>query len=409
MMVAWYTALRAVNVLLVVSLSRGGVITGHLDGFGEELSYDFIQASSHDGQCDGWKAEELHQQGLDHGNIIVYKTITSVGNLFLSLPQALKTAQALGSALTLDSRGFPGFRAALEPNKIQWDMSNRLVDLLVGKQGGIPMIGQIPERYLVRFSDGFILADETMLSLLARAAGVQGELDSFCSSIPGIAGNRMGNLFGKVQASIAVERYDITPCAWNKFFKRSETMQEALITHRGQIPTGTFQPYVSWHVRTPSGETASSYDPVHHGYIFAEPLEDVCRAFFKTMVYLMDSCRLGDSVLPVHLASNSLNMKGNCTAMLPTGKVSNITYVDLGLGENDGHTAYSADPEAAAINSFLDYFYMMDAPFIIRGGSSFSGSIVSLRGMRCSRVPDLGEAITASGRINICWIGDACF
>lgn len=60
-------------------------------------------------------------------------------------------------------------------------------------------------------------------------------------------------------------------------------------------------------------------------------------------------------------------------------------FVDLGVAGQDGHTAYSRNPETTAVNAFIDYLYLMDADIIVRSGSSFSGTVVKMKGMRCHK------------------------
>lgn len=57
--------------------------------------------------------------------------------------------------------------------------------------------------------------------------------------------------------------------------------------------------------------------------------------------------------------------------------------VDLGVSESDAHTEFSKDPETAALNAFIDFLSLMDASILVRTGSSFSGMIVAIKGLKC--------------------------
>lgn len=63
-----------------------------------------------------------------------------------------------------------------------------------------------------------------------------------------------------------------------------------------------------------------------------------------------------------------------------------LGFVDLGLSDEDGHTAFSSDPITTAMSAFIDYLYLMDADIIVRTGSSFSGTVVKIKGMQCTQV-----------------------
>ena len=63
------------------------------------------------------------------------------------------------------------------------------------------------------------------------------------------------------------------------------------------------------------------------------------------------------------------------------------SQIDLGMGNGDTHTDYSSNPEAS-MNGFLDYMALMDAAVIVRTGSSFSGTVVAMRGLPCRHVHD---------------------
>lgn len=84
----------------------------------------------------------------------------------------------------------------------------------------------------------------------------------------------------------------------------------------------------------------------------------------------------------------SIDMERTCSEL--AAPEVNLVFVDMGLADNDVHTAFSANPEAAS-NAFVDFLFLMDATFIVRSKSSFSGVVCSIKGLRCqgSRSPDL--------------------
>lgn len=67
-----------------------------------------------------------------------------------------------------------------------------------------------------------------------------------------------------------------------------------------------------------------------------------------------------------------------------------MVFADMGVEDKDVHTNFSTHP-AAATNAFVDYLFLMDATLIVRSGSSFSGTVCSIKGLRCreSRRADL--------------------
>lgn len=53
--------------------------------------------------------------------------------------------------------------------------------------------------------------------------------------------------------------------------------------------------------------------------------------------------------------------------------------IDLG---GDTHTEFTDDPNAS-MSAFLDLMSLIDATVIVRTGSSFSGMVVTMKGMSC--------------------------
>ncbi len=61
-------------------------------------------------------------------------------------------------------------------------------------------------------------------------------------------------------------------------------------------------------------------------------------------------------------------------------------FVDLGIAESDAHTNFSKDPATTATNAFIDFLSLMDASIIVRTGSSFSGTVATIKRLKCEGV-----------------------
>lgn len=70
-------------------------------------------------------------------------------------------------------------------------------------------------------------------------------------------------------------------------------------------------------------------------------------------------------------------------------------FIDLGVAGKDAHTFFSPNPNTS-VNAFIDYLYLMDADIIVRTRSSFSGTIVKIKGMSCHWALS-GEDVPVSG------------
>eukprot|EP00903_Cladosiphon_okamuranus_P020134 g18487.t1 len=143
--------------------------------------------------------------------------------------------------------------------------------------------------------------------------------------------------------------------------------------------------YVAWHIRTSDGETSSSFSPETHRYIFhGQRSEEVFPMFLAATEGSEYRCPSafpgGEHDTPIYI---SKEMARNCSiSAADQGVIPG--FIDLGVG-NDGHTAYSKNPSAAAVSAFIDYLYLMDADIIVRPGSSFSGTVVQIKGMGCTQ------------------------
>lgn len=66
--------------------------------------------------------------------------------------------------------------------------------------------------------------------------------------------------------------------------------------------------YGTWHIRTPDGETPTSYDPKLHPHITGAPPALVCPAYEAAMVSAEDLCDFSSHV-PVFIASTRSVLK----------------------------------------------------------------------------------------------------
>lgn len=88
-------------------------------------------------------------------------------------------------------------------------------------------------------------------------------------------------------------------------------------------------------------------------------------------------------------------MARNCSASAAEQGVL-AGFLDLGITEDDSHTEFSKNPNITAINALLDFLYLMDADIVVRARSSFSGSVIAIKGMECHRAL-LGPSIPVNG------------
>ena len=88
--------------------------------------------------------------------------------------------------------------------------------------------------------------------------------------------------------------------------------------------------------------------------------------------------------LPPAIVFCSKPMAKDCTVEASKHDIV-MGHVDMGLDSSDAHTAHSQNPLQTALGAFLDFFFLLDATVIIRTGSSFSGTVTSIKGLKCQR------------------------
>jgi len=87
----------------------------------------------------------------------------------------------------------------------------------------------------------------------------------------------------------------------------------------------------------------------------------------------------------------SKSMTRNCSTSVAEHGIM-AGFVDLGIGEGDAHTGLSKDPAMTANNAFIDFLSLMDASVVIRTGSSFSGTVVNIKGLKCENARSTAKA-----------------
>ena len=75
-------------------------------------------------------------------------------------------------------------------------------------------------------------------------------------------------------------------------------------------------------------------------------------------------------------------MARNCTVEAARHDIV-MGHVEMGLNSSDAHTAHSENPLKTALGAFLDFFFLLDATVIVRTGSSFSGTVCNIKGLKC--------------------------
>ncbi|CAB1104555.1 unnamed protein product [Ectocarpus sp. CCAP 1310/34] len=183
-------------------------------------------------------------------------------------------------------------------------------------------------------------------------------------------------------------------CAWNMLLRRSHSIMASLDANNPWTPAGFGSrpaEYVAWHIRTSNGETKESFSPDVHQYIFnGQTSAAVFPLFLSATSFAEKACPKlyhdNIPIMPVYISSNSKTMSRNCTALAAENKIQS-GFVDLGIADSDAHTGYSANPDATALNAFIDYLYLMDSSIIVQTGSSFAFTVASIKGTSCRGAP----------------------
>ncbi|CAM9873547.1 unnamed protein product [Ectocarpus sp. 12 AP-2014] len=368
------------------------------DGIGRRPD-PFVRTTDDD--CDAvwasWPA--VQETAITEGSVLVFDIFPSVGNLFVALHSIVKVCRFLEVGLILNCGRFEPFRAAFIPGSIMWDLDPAP---FVQQAEQMTSGAEAERRGLRQFSfrDGLIILSDSHLERVAQqmdmrytsldelAITMQAKYERSSKNDP----LRKTGLRGLVRDVEKRLTENIRPCAWNMLLRRSPSMMASLEDHNPWAPSlfdSRPNHYAAWHIRTSSGETQASFNPEIHLRVFHdEPSE----AVFPLFVSATDSARAAckrvfhEGIMPVYISSNSKSMASNCTALAAQHTIR-AGYIDLGVSDNDAHTAFSKDPGTTALNAFIDYLYLMDASVIVQTGSSFPSTVASMKGSKCRVLP----------------------
>eukprot|EP00903_Cladosiphon_okamuranus_P009201 g8787.t1 len=354
---------------------------------------DLVHSPSGTGCGEAWRTwPTVQHDAVKRGTVMVFDLVSRVGNAFLDLRGVIEICRWLELGLVVDWRGFRGFREAFDPGELAWDIDPapfRLRAIEISR--GIKSTGL----HEFRFVDGAMILSDQQVTLLASGMGIVDQSpEEMAAQMKAAFPLKIRYWVGSVmQLGVPVE-----PCTWNMAFRRSPSMMKSLEEHhrpwakaalatpeQPSTPPGSVK-YVAWQIRTTDGESATSYKPKVHNYIFDHvPSTEVCRWYFAATEEALGACRSGSGVdsMPIFVSSNSKSMARNCSADAGQRNMQ-AGYVDLGVTDGNAHTSFSADPEKTARNAFVDFLLLLDAEVVIRTGSSFSGMAVDMKGLICS-------------------------
>eukprot|EP00904_Undaria_pinnatifida_P001892 jgi/Undpi1/11703/HiC_scaffold_36.g13998.m1 len=362
-----------------------------------------------DTECDefwlSWPG--VQERAIADGTVLVFDVFSSVGNLFIALEHAMKVARMLELGLILTWSNFPGFRQAFDPAEINWAVDPApfttidiaAVGLSVWPASAVRECTNATGLHSLVFQNYAMVLSNSQVDRLALELGIAeptGEAlvmrfkEMFPERFQGFITNFMREPI----------RHDellrTTPCVWNMLLHRSRSMMDSMEEHSPWKAVGgesarltNRTEYIAWHIRTSEGETAKSYLPDVHRYVIQEPATVVCPTYMVATedviqaVYKCPSSHGMDiEALPVYISSNSKRMAKECTLEAADHHIV-MGHVDLGLDESDAHTGYSKNPERTAVSAFLDFLFLLDSKIIVRTGSSFSGTVAGIKGLRC--------------------------
>eukprot|EP00752_Nemacystus_decipiens_P012206 g10821.t1 len=341
-------------------------------------------------ECDerwtSWPA--VQASALATGNILLFQIFPSIGNLFLTLETMMQVSLLLEVALVLDCEKFPGFRVAFDPSEITWDLDPTTI---TQRENRAPQDVDSSGEHVFKFRDGVLILSDSRLLLLAHKLNVL--KDGIPETAAAVEGYRIPSLRHMVPRLVGATARP-GPCAWNLLLRRSSSMVQSMAAqnpwaaNQGTTPDD-YHPmkYVAWHIRTSDGESASSFNADLHKYVFhGQRSDNVSSLYLAATKSAEDECPSvypgSERGTPVYISSNSKEMARNCSIdVTEWGGLPG--FVDLGIAAEDSHTQFSKNPNTTAINAFIDYLYLMDADVIVRTGSSFSGTVANVKGMKC--------------------------
>ncbi|CAM9750176.1 unnamed protein product [Ectocarpus sp. 13 AM-2016] len=341
-----------------------------------------------DSECDElWRTwPAMQESAIANGTVVVFDLVSRVGNAFMDLRNVIQVARWLELGLVVNWKGFQGFRDAFDTGELKWDIDTEPFRRKAKEiSRGVNPSGF----HLFRFYDGFMVLCDHQLTMLASKMGIAIQHpDAMVLQLKKVFPVKIRYwISGGLQNGLPASQ----PCTWNMFVKRSPSMMRSLEVYNPWRAEGSsmsrFQKYIAFQIRTTEGETAGSFDPKIHTYIFNNLRSTVvCNWYFAATEEAKGTCPAAFSAdegdVPLFISSNSMSMARNCSAAA-AGRKMLPGLVDVGVPVGDAHTTFSAHPKIAALKAFADFLYILDAEVVVRTASSFSGTAVEMKGMNC--------------------------
>ncbi|CAM9182432.1 unnamed protein product [Ectocarpus sp. 8 AP-2014] len=328
-----------------------------------------------DSECDElWRTwPAMQESAIANGTVVVFDLVSRV-------------ARWLELGLVVNWKGFQGFRDAFDTGELKWDIDTEPFRRRAKEiSRGVNPSGF----HLFWFYDGFMVLCDHQLTMLASKMGISIQHpDAMVLQLKKVFPVKIRYwISGGLQNGLPASQ----PCTWNMFVKRSASMMKSLEVYNPWRVEGSsmsrFQKYIAFQIRTTEGETAGSFDPKIHTYIFNNLRSTVvCNWYFTATEEAKDVCpaafNAGEGDVPLFISSNSMSMARNCSAEA-AGRDMLPGLVDVGVPVGDAHTTFSAHPQIAALKAFVDFLFLLDAEVVVRTASSFSGTAVQMKGMNC--------------------------
>ncbi|CAM9717534.1 unnamed protein product [Ectocarpus sp. 4 AP-2014] len=347
----------------------------------------------------------MQAEGQKQDTFLVFRVFNAVGNLFITLHQLIRVARFLEVGVVLDSSKFPGFRVALDPSDVMWDVSSEPIIQRareIEQDDGVSASGM----HSMTLNDGALILSDVQFSRLELALRV--DVSTLLELVSLVNGGPVTSIRGLMRlldsnlpASIAPR---VEPCAWNMLFSRSPALVENLVklspwestSDESSPSTRPPHAYVAWHIRTvDQGERARDYNASVHTYMITEPPRVVCPTFGNATTAFVVSCSsLFPDEIDIFVSANSKDLARECIAEMA---VDGLHGGQIDMGSRT-HTEFSDDPNAS-MNAFLDLMSLIDATAIVCTASSFSGMVGKIRGLSCKRVVD---TVLSPRRLQIC-------
>ncbi|CAN0008770.1 unnamed protein product [Ectocarpus fasciculatus] len=369
------------------SLEEVSILTGGGVAAAQGAANHLVHAPA-DSECDElWRTwPAMQDSAIANGTVVVFDLVARVGNAFMDLRHIIQVARWLELGLVVNWKGFQGFRDAFDTGELKWDIDPEPFRRRANEmRRGVNPSGF----HLLWFYDGFMILSDHQLKTLASKFGIAiQQPDTMVADLKKRFPVKIRYwIGGGLQRALPAPQ----PCTWNMFVKRSASMMRSLEVYNPWRVEGSsmsrFQKYIAFQIRTTEGETAGSFDPKIHTYIFNNLQSTaVCSWYFAATEEAKGACPAafdaGEGDMPLFISSNSMSMARNCSAEA-AGRDMVPGLVDVGVPVGDAHTTFSAHPKIAALKAFVDFLFLLDAEVVVRTASSFSGTAVEMKGMSC--------------------------